>query len=317
MVDPLSPLLATLRLGQAQYCLSRLAAPFNLTFAERSWPMLHVVVEGHLSLTVRGERPLALEAGDLVLLPEARHHGLGDEAQRPERLVEFGPGHELRTSPRYLRAVQGRCTLVCAQFKVEGPLVVPLLESLPRVCLVRGAQQEPWLQSTLALLSAEAVSPGPGTDAVVAALLEVLFIQVLRRQEGPGLAWARPSRHEGIGRVLAAVHGTPAGDLSLARLSRLAGLSRSSFVERFTGEVGMAPGRYVLHWRMQRAASRLYGDAQVPLKALAAEVGYASVAAFKRAFKSVVGQPPGAYRRGTSGRASKDSSAPEAAGLPQ
>jgi AraC-like DNA-binding protein len=300
--DPLSPLLETVQLGQAQYCLSRLVAPFNIAFADRPWPMLHVMVEGHGVLLVKGERPVVLDAGDLVLLPRASHHGLSDEAQRPERLVEFAPGHSQRTSPRYHQATEGRCTLVCAQFRLEGPLVVPVLERLPPVWLVRGQQQEPWLQSTLALLSAEASEPRAGTDAIIGALLQVLFVQVLRRQEAPGLGWASATRHAGIGRALAAIHATPASDLSVERLARLAGLARSRFVQRFTDEVGVAPGRYVLRWRMQRAASALHRDGEVPLKALSADVGYASVAAFKRAFKQVVGQPPGAYRRASAAR---------------
>lgn len=54
--------------------------------------------------------------------------------------------------------------------------------------------------------------------------------------------------------------------------------------------------QYVARWRLQLAARRLENP-QVSIAQAAAEVGYESEGAFNRAFKKVVGIPPGTWRR--------------------
>ena len=60
--------------------------------------------------------------------------------------------------------------------------------------------------------------------------------------------------------------------------------------------VGEPVMQYVARWRMELALSALRdGDATVG--ELARRLGYRSEAAFARAFKRIVGMPPGAVRR--------------------
>ena len=54
--------------------------------------------------------------------------------------------------------------------------------------------------------------------------------------------------------------------------------------------------QYLARWRMQLAARRLEIPG-VSIAQVAAEVGYESEAAFNRAFKKLIGVPPGAWRR--------------------
>ena len=73
-------------------------------------------------------------------------------------------------------------------------------------------------------------------------------------------------------------------------------MSRSAFAERFTAYVQVPPMQYLTRWRLQRAA-RLLEEGRTASQAATA-VGYQSEAAFHRAFKRLVGVPPGAWRRG-------------------
>lgn len=73
-------------------------------------------------------------------------------------------------------------------------------------------------------------------------------------------------------------------------------MSRSAFAARFTELVGETPMHYVARWRMQTAATWLREDGAV-LADLALRLGYRSEAAFSRAFKRIIGVPPGAVRR--------------------
>ena len=62
--------------------------------------------------------------------------------------------------------------------------------------------------------------------------------------------------------------------------------------------------QYLARWRMQLAARRLENP-QVSIAQVGVEVGYESEAAFNRAFKKVVGVPPGMWRRGRSSEAAQ------------
>jgi AraC-like DNA-binding protein len=68
--------------------------------------------------------------------------------------------------------------------------------------------------------------------------------------------------------------------------------------ERFADLVGMPPMHYLAKWRMQIAAGLLSGGSG-NMASIAAEIGYASEAAFSRAFKKMVGVPPSDWRRRT------------------
>ena len=100
-----------------------------------------------------------------------------------------------------------------------------------------------------------------------------------------------------VGQALAALHREAKEAWTVERLARVVGLSRSVLAERFTAMVGQPPMQYLALWRMQ-LASRLLADGS-RIAAVADAVGYESEAAFSRAFKKLVGQPPGTWRRET------------------
>jgi AraC-like DNA-binding protein len=83
---------------------------------------------------------------------------------------------------------------------------------------------------------------------------------------------------------------------TLDGLARGVGLSRSVFAERFTAMMNAPPMHYLSNWRLQLAA-RLLEAQGTSIAQAAAAVGYESEAAFNRAFKKLVGLPPGAWRR--------------------
>ena len=82
----------------------------------------------------------------------------------------------------------------------------------------------------------------------------------------------------------------------MASLARELAMSRSAFAARFTELVGEPVMQYVTRWRMHVAVDLLREDGAT-VGELASRLGYRSEAAFARAFKRVVGVPPGAVRR--------------------
>jgi AraC-like DNA-binding protein len=99
-----------------------------------------------------------------------------------------------------------------------------------------------------------------------------------------------------VGRALALMHDQPAQDWNLDELGRQVGLSRSALHERFAQLTGVPPMQYLAQWRMQVAA-RLLLETRARVASIALDVGYDSEAAFARAFKRLVGKPPGTWRR--------------------
>ncbi len=91
--------------------------------------------------------------------------------------------------------------------------------------------------------------------------------------------------------ALIAMHRNVAHDWTVADLSRLCGLSRSSFAARFSKVVGTGPIKYLMRWRMALAKDELNrGERSSGQIALA--IGFKSSSAFSTAFTRAVGCAP-------------------------
>jgi AraC-like DNA-binding protein len=95
---------------------------------------------------------------------------------------------------------------------------------------------------------------------------------------------------------VAELHADPARAWTVEKLAKRIGLSRSMLAERFRDVVGLSPMRYLAGWRLQVACSLLQRE-DLSIAQAAEQVGYHSEAAFHRAFKRLLGEPPAAWRR--------------------
>jgi len=96
---------------------------------------------------------------------------------------------------------------------------------------------------------------------------------------------------------LLALHRDPGRDWTVEALAAESNISRSVFADRFQTVIGTAPLRYVTELRMQLASQWLTHQS-LPIEVVAERLGYASQAAFSRAYKRVIGHSPGTTRRG-------------------
>jgi len=85
-------------------------------------------------------------------------------------------------------------------------------------------------------------------------------------------------------------------DLSVPTLAARARMSERNFARVFRAESGMTPAAFVEKARID-AARRLIEGGELPLKRLAANIGYANADAFRRAFVRRIGVGPREYRR--------------------
>jgi AraC-like DNA-binding protein len=109
--------------------------------------------------------------------------------------------------------------------------------------------------------------------------------------DGPRAPWLDAA----LRRVAAAARGrAPAPDY--AALAERVGTSPSTLRRRFVEATGTSPHGYFLQCRAA-AARELLGSTDLPVKAVAEQLGYRDVYFFSRQFRQLVGVPPAAYRR--------------------
>ena len=86
--------------------------------------------------------------------------------------------------------------------------------------------------------------------------------------------------------------------LSVRRLTRLVGMSRSDLHRKLTATVGMSTTAYMRKFRLQKAAELLVNQPEWSIYQIALEVGFSSQSYFSRRFKEVFGQCPAEWRSG-------------------
>jgi len=262
----------------------------------------HVITQGSGWATVPGEAPIRLNAGDIIVLPHGDTHVLSSTPglrRSPDMSMYRVPADGRLPVSISMGDPQGEPThFVCGFLGCDSRPYNPLLAALPRVIHIsdEGGALSAYVQFALA----ESKQPRIGGRSVLGRLSELMFVDVVRRYletlPADRADWLAGLRDPFVGRALNALHRDPARDWTLESLARESALSRSALAERFTQFVGRPPMQYLASWRMQLAANYLQTGTDSVL-AVANRVGYDSEAAFSRAFKKVVGEPPGEWRR--------------------
>ncbi|MFG6430842.1 AraC family transcriptional regulator [Roseateles sp. LYH14W] len=318
-MDALSHTLGVVRLVGAIFLQGRFTAPwcYQSPHADIAAPLLeptaervvifHLITHGDCHVTLDGSEPVALTAGDVIVFSHGDAHRMAsDPALPPAKGARFE--RLLARRPRLLSYGGGgaQTQLMCGYLACDARLARLLLAGLPPLVRVnvRGSSAGAWLESSIRYALAEARSPRPGGEGVLAKLAEVLFIEVLRLYMN-GLppdrtGWLAAVGDRIVGAALQALHEQPARPWTVEELARSAGTSRTVLAERFQQLVGSPPMQYLTHWRMVLAANLLAGS-NAPLAHIAEQVGYQTDTAFSRAFRREYGAPPAAWRRSRRG----------------
>jgi AraC-like DNA-binding protein len=315
--DALSEVLRLVRLTGAVFLNAELTAPWAvqtpsaktlaaLVLPEADWLVeYHLIVEGRCWIRLHGGDPVALSAGDLVMLPHGDSHRLSSE---PGLEMKAVVGTDL-VLPAYGEIAHSRhggggtlTRIACGYFAIDRRLCRGLIAALPPVLRIDATDGDlrQWLHTYMQLRAANRGGFRPGSACVLSKLSELMFVEAVRRyvetlphgQTG----WLAGLRDPHVGQALGLIHRSPAKPWTVEALGRAVGLSRSALAERFTALIGQPPVQYLTQWRLTLAAHRLHVS-QRPAGAVAEEVGYDSEAAFSRAFKREFGLPPAAWRR--------------------
>jgi AraC-like DNA-binding protein len=282
-VDDLSELMRHLHLQTRVFHRTTHCGQWVLDGAYERKAMFHLVASGGCVLrTGGGAADVMLGAGDAVLFHRPQDHSLVAPLDADDTVATL---------------------LLCGYFEFGSPLAEVLLASLPGQLLLRhepsprgGNTGAP--AALLQLIVAEAEQNGPGAMLLMDKLADALFMYALRQCLGDGRVeqgLLRAISDPWLGPALLAVHRDPQHAWTVAGLAETVHLSRAAFARRFAQSVGVTPMEYVTVLRMQQARSALV-DSGVSVAEAAAIAGYATEAAFSRAFKRMHGMAPGASR---------------------
>ena len=316
-MDAFSEILSGVKLNGAVFFNAEFSAPWGFSVpASNQLPvadmpaqgathflLYHLVVKGSALVETADGKTLELNSGDVVIFPNGDAHLMSSKgAKRPfpdYRIRDKITARDL--SPLHAGGGGESSHFVCGYMTCDPHISRPILSGLPPVFKVniRTDRSGQWLESSILHLVDEAISGRVGSEAMLAKLSEVLFVDTLRRyvaglpeqQQG----WLTGARDPIVGKSLSLMHRRIAHPWTIASLADEVGISRSALVERFTRYLSEPPMAYLTRWRLQLAARSLERTSR-GVAEIAGDVGYESEAAFNRAFKREFGLPPGRYR---------------------
>ncbi|MAS26573.1 MAG: AraC family transcriptional regulator [Oceanospirillaceae bacterium] len=312
--DPLGEVLQLLKLSGTLYCRSHLTAPWSVEFPpfEHSL-MFHIVAAGQCWLHVDGQPARLLKEGHLALLPHGQGHCISGGADPLAGEREKGQGCcqglfdipvekvSERLEVMHFGGGGEASSLICGVARFDHLTGLELTRCLPLVIHIDqlAEEEQQWLHSSMRFIEREAANPGPGSETLITHLADIMILQAIRhwiKQSGDtGPGWLTALRDRQIGRLLAAFHRHPEQDWPMSRMCSVANMSRSVFAQKFTSLMGEPAGRYIIRWRMM-AAREMLQNSNRALADIAQQSGYASEAAFSRAFKREFNRSPGSVR---------------------
>jgi AraC-like DNA-binding protein len=309
VADIVADVVATTRRGSLMYSRNHFRAPWGAAFPAADVAMFHVITTGACWLTVDCAEPAQLTRGDVVLFPSGAAHALVDTPQRPTRPIPEIAGRAFGDGAPMCDIVidgDGPATVwICGGYRLAAGVRHPLTSVLPDVVVITAAQARgTGLGAAVDLIAAEVDGTDPGAPAVMASLVDLLFVYLLRTwfaEHHDGTGWGRALFDPTVGTALSLIHAYPGRAWTLDTLARATATGRATLTRRFAALTGQSPVAYLTAWRMSLAARGLR-DGDSTVRQIAQEAGYDSEFAFARAFKRATGTAPGQYRKLTRDR---------------
>jgi AraC family transcriptional activator of mtrCDE len=266
----------------------------------------HIVLSGSAILETPGTgKPQNLCAGDIVMLTHGTAHTLHDGSGARPKPARQREGLNLIISEN--KGTGERLDMLCGRIILAPPHDRFIRAYLPTRLVIRTSTVEvsgdgetpAQLNGLVALMRGESNVGNLGGYAMMNALSAALFALALRTgsesDEAPTGLLALAG-HPRLAPALAVIFNEPAREWTLSTLADLCSMSRATLIRHFQEKVGRSPNDLLIDVRMALAANELKQPG-VSTEVVAENVGYKSVAAFRRAFTQHMGMTPADWRR--------------------
>jgi len=298
-IDPFVDLIRLLNPEATLWGAIRGTGRWGVSFRARHDLLFFRIDSGKCVLLRPGEKTHALSSRDFILIRTTTPFTLASEpaadAVDSENLVATVRSREMHVGDGQgdLAIIRGgRFVFDTVNEKLLMDLLPPLVHVAP------GDAGSDRARALLGMNEAESLAPGPGSDFVIARLMELLLVELLRgevlRSEALQSGLLRGLADPVIAPALAAIHGDIARAWTAEQLANVCGCSRSAFNQRFADIVGVAPIRYLQQWRIA-VAKRELRRGHRSIEQIAFLVGFQSGGAFSTAFARAVGCSPSSF----------------------
>src|SRR6478735_5300826 len=220
--------------------------PWSMSIKDEAPLTLICQTHGRAAIVGESSGTVWLGPGDVALTRGPEHYLFAD-APATEPMLVIHPGQRCTTLSgddlRFEMSLGVRTwgnsaggshrSIICA-YEGHSEVSTRLLEALPTVLVLRADE---WDTPLVDLLAAEAARDGPGQEAYLDRLLDVLLIAVLRNwfdREENAPPWWQAEQDPVVGQALRLIYNNPAHPWTVANLASAVGSSRAAFARRFT-----------------------------------------------------------------------------------
>lgn len=311
-MDALSGLMDGPRARSAFLLRCVMDPPWSVRIEDRAPLCLMAIGRGQAWVVPDRADAVRLGSGDIAIIRGPHPYTVADDpATQPQVVIHPGQrctglnGAELAQAMElgvrtWGNSAEGASMMLIGTYHLDGEVSHRLLRALPALLTLPSAA---WNSPLIPLLNDEIGKDGPGQEAVLDRLLDLLLIAALRvwfaRPEANTPPWYRAYDDPVVGRALGLLHHNPAHPWTVAALAAATGVSRAALARRFTALVGEPPMTFLAGWRLALTAD-LLRDSDATLGAIARQVGYGSAYALSTAFKRVLGVSPNQHRASAS-----------------
>lgn len=297
----LDRLLVTLDVAVEAFAVCEVASGKRLVVRPCREIEVHYVLAGTMYLSIPGRPTISCGPGSVVLVPPNLAQQItADEGPTTEVLAFENCQQTANGLLCYDAAAGGVGDLrfACGVISANISGSFGLLDTV-RHPVAEDLSDEPAVAAALAMLLREVNRPGLGSRALAGSLMKACLLVLLRRHFGRSkhetslLSTLRDPR---LGKAVTAVLDCPSARHSVAALASVAGMSRSAFAREFSQAFTMSPMEFVAKTRLHHAAE-LLRSTTMPVKVIAANIGFSSRSHFSRAFRDGYGADPSTYRR--------------------
>jgi AraC-like DNA-binding protein len=269
---------------------------WGVSFRKRDDLLFCWVERGECQLTRPLVAPVQLQPDDFVLVRTSTSFALTSdptvEPEDSETVVAATKDISLKLG----KGTDSPVTLRGGRFVFDTANEVLLSGLLPSLVHIAADDTSSWrVRSLLKMNETESQQPGPGSEFIIARLMELILVEILRSE-----ALQVSNEHTGLlagladpitARALSAMHRDVAHGWTVSGLARLCSVSRSTFATRFRNIVGTGPIEYLMHWRMALAKDELRRGTR-SIGEIALAIGFQSSSAFSTAFTRATGSSP-------------------------
>ncbi len=297
-VDAAVTLMAEIRMEGVGYSVASVGPPFCVSGLSGPLTLCYLVRKGTvwLELEGRSKRVVELRPGTVVGISGLMEHWLKSD---PAASTRHAPPLAHRPLGSPCGASRGPEILIG-----HAPLESLAVIGNPGLVVIQPDEDSPVsrrIWCAMAQIEDELADPNPmgGATAAVRRLSELIVLNMARHivalsvtDESTAFGTRLDIR---IMRATAAAARGPLADWDLDRLASVAGMSRTTFCERFRLLTGKSPVQAITQMRLRLAAFELTHGHRI-VNQVAETAGYASAAAFTHAFTRYFGVPPARWR---------------------